>query len=80
MFFVCRTPIARPLVFAVEEFDKRLWQQFFEISHKDDIVLTMIVYPAAIAFFGVLALYLACGLRIENFVERILVNISKYNV
>ena len=40
----------------------------------------MIVYPAAIAFLGVLALYLACGLRVENLVERILVDIFKYNV
>ena len=80
MLFVCRTPIARPLVFAVEEFDKRLWQQFFEISHKDDIVLTMIVYPAAVALFGVSALCFACCSSVENLVERILVDISKYNV
>ena len=47
-----------PLIRAVELLDEPFGQQPLEVSHKDDVVLTMEVNPAVVAVMGVVALRL----------------------
>ena len=80
MFTIGLLGVCRPLIRAVELLNEPFGQQPLEVAHKDDVVLTMEVDPAAVALTRVLALCLTGRCAIENLVKRLLVDIPQHHV
>ena len=72
--------VCRPLIRTVELFDEPFWHQPLEVTHEDDVVLTMEVDPAVVAVMGVVALRLTGRCTVENLVKRVLVDIPQHYI
>lgn len=80
MFSVGLLRVFRPLVRAVELLNEPLGEQSLEIAHQDDVVLSVEVDPAVVAFLRVVALYLTSLDAVEDVIKRLLVDVAKYDV
>ena len=76
MFSVGVFRIRIPLIWAIKLFNEPFWEESFQISHKDDVVLAMKVDPTIIAMMGIVALCLTGFPAIENLIERLLMDIA----
>lgn len=56
MLLVGYSPVACPLVLSVEQFYHSLREYPLQVAQQYDVVLAMVVYPAAVALLGMSAL------------------------
>ena len=80
MFAICLFRVFRPLVWAIEFLNKTFGQKSLHVSHEDDVILTVEIYPALIAVLRILALRLTCRCTVENLVERLLMDVPQHHV
>ena len=80
MFAICLFRVCRPLIRTIDLLNEPFGQHSFKVTHKDDVVLTVEVYPALIAVLGILALGLTCRCTVEYLVERLLMDIPQYHI
>ena len=69
-----------PLIWAVELLDEALGQKALKVSHENDVIFSVEVNPAAVAVLGIMALRLAGCHAVEDFVERLAMDVAKSNV
>ena len=72
--------VFRPLVWAIQLLNEPLGQQSLHVAKEDDVVFTVEVDPAAVAVFRVMALRLAGCRAVEDLVERLMMDISQYDI
>ena len=80
MFAVCLFRVCRPLIRTINLLDEPFGQYSLEVAHKDDVILTVEVYPALIAVLGIVALGLTGRFTVENLVERLLMDIPQQHI
>ena len=69
-----------PLIWAVEFLNKLFGQDSLKVSHEDDVVFAVEVYPAVVAIHGIVALRLAGFRAVEDVIERLMMDITKYDI
>ena len=77
MFSVGLFRVCRPLVRAIELLNEPLGEQSLEIAYQDDVVLSVEVDPAVVAFLRMVALYLTSLDAVEDVIKRLPVDVSK---
>lgn len=71
--------ICSPLIFAIKGFYQSFGQYAFKLAEQDDVIFSMKVYPASVAFPTISALHCASMLCIENLIQRLLMDIAQHD-
>ena len=77
---ICCARVFCPLIWAVELLNEPLGQQSLHVAKEDDVVLAVEVNPAAVAVLRIVALRLAGCPAIEDFIKRLMMDISQYDI